>query len=114
MKKVGIIKAPDGFYIGSINKNGLPSADSHKITDDEITFMFEDIMRRHKAETGKNVKVFFHKHEPALIAKVDPSLEECGIMTPRMKAMLQAKAQQQAMKAQRQPQGLRLAVPKPQ
>ena len=113
-KKVGIIKAPDGFYIGSLNKNGLPSADSRKITDDEITFMFEDIMRRHKAETGKNVKVFFHKHEPALIAKVDPSLEECGIMTPRMRAMLQAKAQQQMGQAQRKPQGLRLAVPKPQ
>jgi len=53
-----------------------------------------------------------------MIAKVDPTLEECGIMTPRMKALLQAKAKQQAMmRAQaqkRQPQGLRLAVPKPQ
>ena len=48
-KKVGIIKAPDGFYIGSLNKSGLPSADSRKITDDEITYMFEDMMRRHKA-----------------------------------------------------------------
>ena len=116
-KKVGIIKAPDGFYIGSLNKTGLPSADARKITDDEITFMFEDMMRRHKAVTGKNTKTFFHKHVPTLIAKVDPSLEECGIMTPRMKAVLEAKAQQQAMmnaKAQRKPQGLRLAVPKPQ
>ena len=104
-KKVGIIKAPDGFYIGSLNKTGLPSADSRKITDSEITFMFEDMMRRHKAETGKSTKTFFHQHVPAMIAKVDPSLEECGIMTPRMKAMLQAKAK---------PQGLRLGVPKPQ
>ena len=116
-KKIGIIKAPDGFYIGSLNKNGLPSADSRRITDDEIAFMFEDMMRRNKAATGKNIKIFFHKHEPALIAKVDPSLEECGIMTPRMKAALQAKAQQQAMlrarAQQKQVQGLRLAVPKP-
>lgn len=112
-KKVGIIKAPDGFYIGSLNKTGLPSADSRKITDDEITFMFEDLMRRHKAETGKNVNTFFHKHVPTLIAKVDPSLEECGIMTPRMKAMLEAKARQQAMTRQaQQPKGLRLGVPK--
>ena len=112
-KKVGIIKAPDGFYIGSLLKTGLPSADSRKITDDEITFMFEDMIRRHKAETGKNVKVFFHQHAPALIAKVDPSLEECGIMTPRMKAVLEAKARQQAMtKAHQQQKGLRLAVPK--
>ena len=112
-KKVGIIKAPYGFYIGSLNKSGLPSADSRKITDDEITYMFEDMMRRHKADTGKSIKTFFHKHVPVMIAKVDPSLEECGIMTPRMNAMLQAKAKQQAMmKAQRQPQGLRLAVPK--
>ena len=117
-KKVGIIKAPDGFYIGSLNKNGLPSADSRKITDDEIAFMFEDMLRRHKAETGKNTKTFFHKHIPVMIAKVDPSLEECGIMTPQMRAMLQARAQQQAMmtakEQQRQMQGLRLAVPKPQ
>ena len=114
-KKVGIIKAPDGFYIGSLNKTGLPSADSRKITDDEITFMFEDMMRRNLAETGKNTKMFFHKHIPTLIAKIDPSLEECGIMTPRMKAMMQAKAQQQMAQkrqAQRQPQGLRLGVPK--
>ena len=116
-KKIGIIKAPDGFYIGSLNKNGLPSADSRKITDDEITYMFEDMMRRHKAETGKSVKMFFHKNVPMMIAKVDPTLEECGIMTPRMKAMLQAKAQQQIAQrgqAQRKPQGLRLQVPKPQ
>lgn len=111
-KKVGIIKAPDGFYIGSLLKTGLPSADARKITDNEITFMFEDMMRRHKAETGKNVKTFFHKHAPAMIAKVDPSLEECGIMTPRMRAILEAKAKQQAMRAQRQPQGLRIAVQK--
>lgn len=113
-KKVGIIKAPDGFYIGSLLKTGLPSADSRRITDDEITYMFEDMMRRHKAETGKTVKTFFHKHVPTLIAKVDPSLEECGIMTPRMKAVLEAKVRQQAMakQAQRQPQGLRLAIPK--
>ena len=116
-KKVGIIKAPDGFYIGSLNKNGLPSADSRKITDDEITFMFENLVRRHKTETGSNVKMFFHKNVPTLIAKVDPTLEECGIMTPRLKAMLQAKAQQQIAQrgqAQRKPQGLRLQVPKPQ
>lgn len=110
-KKVGIIKAPDGFYIGSLNKTGLPSADSRKITDDEITFMFEDIMRRHKAETGKDVKMFFHKHVPVLMAKVDPTLEECGVMTPRMKAMLQAQAKSRL--AQRgQAKGLRLGVPK--
>lgn len=116
-KKIGIIKAPDGFYIGSLLKTGLPSADSRKITDTEIAFMFEDMLRRHKAETGKNVKTFFHQHVPAMIAKVDPSLEECGIMTPRMKAMIEAKARRQAMmrtQVQRQPKGLRLAVPKTQ
>ena len=116
-KNFGIVKAPDGFYIGSILKSGMLSSDSRKITDNEITFMFEDMMRRHKAETGKSTKTFFHQHVPMMIAKVDPTLEECGIMTPRMKALLQAKAQQQAMmngKAQRKPQGLRLAVPKPQ
>ena len=111
-KNFGIVQAPDGFYIGSILKSGMLSADSRKITDTEITFMFEDMMRRHKAETGKSTKTFFHQHVPAMIAKVDPSLEECGIMTPRMKAMLQAKAQQQAamrkQAQQRQPQGLRL------
>lgn len=104
-KNFGLIKAPDGFYIGSILKSGMLSADSRRITDDEITFMFEDLMRRHKAETGKSVKTFFHQHQPSLIAKVDPSLEECGVMTPRMKAMLQAKAHQHL-------QGLQVDVPR--
>ena len=112
-KNFGLIQAPDGFYIGSILKSGMLSADSRKITEDEIVFMFEDLMRRNKATTGKNVKTFFHAHEPALIAKVDPSLEECGIMTPRMKAMFAAKAKQ-ATVTRRSPQGLRLAVPKTQ
>lgn len=112
-KNFGLIQAPDGFYIGSILKSGMLSADSRKITEDEIVFMFEDLMRRHKAETGKSVKTFFHQHQPAMIAKVDPSLEECGIMTPRMKVMFAAKAKQAAA-TRRSPQGLRLAVPKTQ
>ena len=108
-KNFGLIQAPDGFYIGSILKSGMLSADARKITDNEITFMFEDMMRRHKAETGKSVRTFFHNHEPAMIAKVDPTLLECGIITPQMKAALEQKAQAQRMGQQR---GLRLAVPK--
>lgn len=107
-RKVGIIKAPDGFYVGSLNKNGLPSADSRRITDSEITFMFEDMMRRHKAETGKSVRMFFHQHQPAMIAKIDPTLLECGIITPQMRQMLAQKEQAQ----QKGQKGLRLAVPK--
>ena len=114
-KKIGIIKAPDGFYIGSLNKTGLPSADARKITDDEIAFMFEDMMRRHKAEMGKSVMTFFHQHQPAMIAKIDPTLLECGIITPQMKAaMAQRQQQMQQMQQQKmgQQKGLRLAVPK--
>jgi len=106
-KKFGIIQAPDGFYIGSILKSGMLSADARKITEQEITFMFEDMMRRHKAETGKSVRTFFHNHQPAMIAKVDPTLLECGIITPQMKEALAKKAG-----AKGQQQGLRLAVPK--
>ena len=114
-KNFGLIQAPDGFYIGSILKSGMLSADSRKITEQEITFMFEDLMRRHKAETGKTTKAFFHKHVPTMIAKVDPSLEECGIMTPQTRAVIAQKIQKiqmQRQAAQRKPQGLRLAVPK--
>lgn len=99
-KKFGIIQAPDGFYIGSILKSGMLSADARKITEQEITFMFEDMMRRHKAETGKSVKMFFHNHQPAMIAKVDPSLAECGIVTPQMMATL---AQRGKMKQAQSP-----------
>ena len=114
-KKFGIVKAPDGFYIGSLLKTGMLSADSRKITDDEITFMFEDMMRRHKAETGKNVKMFFHAHQPALIAKVDPSLMECGIITPQVKAALEARERQKAaIIAQAKQRGLRINIPTPQ
>ena len=114
-KKFGIIQAPDGFYIGSILKSGMLSADARKITEQEITFMFEDMMRRHKAETGQSVRTFFHQHQPAMIAKIDPTLLECGIITPQMKAaMAQRQQQMQQMQQQKtgQQKGLRLAVPK--
>ncbi len=112
-KNFGIVQAPDGFYIGSILKSGMLSADSRKITDDEITYMFEDLMRRHKAETGKSVKTFFHQHQPAMIAKVDPSLAECGIVNPRTRAMQQAMMRGQAQQ-RGQARGLHLAIPKAQ
>ena len=51
-KKVGIIKAPDGFYIGSLNKTGLPSADARKITDDEINIMVDKCSRGGKITLG--------------------------------------------------------------
>ena len=109
-KKFGIIQAPDGFYIGSILKTGMLSADARKITEQEIIAMFEDVLRRNKAETGKDVMTIWTKHEPLMIAKLNPSLEECGIMTPRMKAAMAAKARQQAMMRSKQ-KGLRLAIP---
>ena len=109
-RKFGIIQAPDGFYIGSILKSGMLSADARKITEQEIIAMFEDVLRRNKAETGKDVMTIWSKHEPLMIAKLNPTLEECGVMTPRMKAAIQAR--QQAM--MKQAQGLRLAVPKAQ
>ena len=93
-RKFGIIQAPDGFYIGSILKSGMLSADARKITEQEIIATFEDVLRRNKAETGKDVMTIFSKRVPVLMAKVDPTLEECGIMTPRMKAMLEARAKQ--------------------
>jgi hypothetical protein len=110
-KNIGIIQAPDGFYIGSILKTGMMSADSRKISEQEIIAMFEDVLRRNKAETGKDVMIIWSKHEPLIAAKLNPSLEECGVMTPRMQAMLQMKAQQQL--AQRKPTSpLRIQPPK--
>jgi hypothetical protein len=35
-----------------------------------------------------------------MIAKLNPTLEECGVMTPRMKAMIVAKQRQQAQMIQ--------------
>jgi len=99
-KNFGIIQAPDGFYIGSILKSGMLSADSRKITEQEIIAMFEDVLRRNKAETGKDVMTIWSKHEPLMIAKLNPTLEECGVMTPRMKAMIVAKQRQQAQMIQ--------------
>ena len=87
-RKVGIIQAPDGFYIGSILKNGMLSAEARKITEQEIIAMFEDVLRRNKAETGRSVMTIFSKHEPVIVAKLRPTLAECGIVTPQQKAML--------------------------
>jgi len=104
-RKFGIIQAPDGFYIGSILKSGMLSTDARKISEQEIIAMFEDVLRRNKAETGNDVMTIWSKHEPLMIAKLNPTLEECGVMTPRMKAMIAAKRQQK---------GIRLAMPKAQ
>ena len=115
-KNIGIIQAPDGFYIGSILKTGMMSADSRKISEQEIIAMFEDVLRRNKAETGKDVMIIWSKHEPLIAAKLNPTLEECGVMTPRMKAMIATRQKQAMMRAQaqRNPKGIRLAVPKTQ
>ena len=106
----GIMKAPDGFYFCKKTKTGMPSKDSRKITEQEIIAMFEDVLRRNKAETGKDVMTIWTKREPLMIAKLNPTLEECGIMTPRMKAAMAAKARQQAMMGSQQ-KGPRLTIP---
>ena len=112
-KKFGLIQAPDGFYIGSILKSGMLSKDSRKISEQEIIAMFEDLLRRNKAETGRSVMTIFSKRVPVLMAKLDPDIRETGVLpqpqlTPEQKMMLQkqyAKWQQmqQARKAKMPP-----------
>ena len=72
-KNFGIIQAPDGFYIGSILKSGMLSANARKITEQEIIAMFEDVLRRNKAETGKDVMTIWSKHEPLMIQQARKS-----------------------------------------
>jgi len=81
-RKFGLISAPDGFYIGRIMKSGMLSKDSRKISEQEIITMFEDLLRRNKAETGRSVLTIFSKHTPVIIAKLDPDIRECGILRP--------------------------------
>ena len=87
-KKYGLIKAPDGFYIGRILKSGMLSKDSRKISEQEIITMFEDVLRRNKAETGRSVMTIFSKHTPVIIAKIDPDIRECGILQPQKKPIV--------------------------
>ena len=87
-KKYGLIQAPDGFYIGRIMKSGMLSKDSRKISEQEIITMFEDVLRRNKAETGRSVMTIFSKHTPVIIAKIDPDIRECGILQPQKKPMV--------------------------
>ena len=82
-RKFGLIQAPDGFYIGRIMKSGMLSKDSRKISEQEIIAMFEDLLRRNKAETGRSVMTVFSKHTPVIIAKIDPDIRECGILQPQ-------------------------------
>ena len=64
-------------------KSGMLSKDSRKISEQEIIAMFEDLLRRNKAETGRSVMTIFSKHEPVIIAKLDPDIRECGILQPQ-------------------------------
>lgn len=108
-----LVKAPDGFYFARKLKNGMPANDARRITDEEVIVMFEDLLRRNKAETGRSVMTIFSKRVPVLMAKLDPDIRETGVLpqpklTPEQKIMLQkqyAKWQQaqQARKAKMPP-----------
>ena len=79
-RKYGLISAPDGFYVGRIMKSGMLSKDSRKISEQEIITMFEDLLRRNKAETGRSVLSLFSHGKPVLVAKLDPDIRECGVL----------------------------------
>lgn len=80
-QEIKLIKGPDGYYFGKILKTGLPSADAHKVTDQEIFAMMEDALRRNRAETGRSVMtVFDEAKDPIFIAKYKPSILECGVV----------------------------------
>ena len=114
-RKYNLIKAPDGYYIGKIMKSGMLSKDSRRISDEEIMAMFEDVLRRNRAETGRSVMSVFSHGKPVMVAKLEPDIMECGVIErpQRQQAVLEAKVRQQAMAKQaQQHRGLRLAVPK--
>lgn len=81
-QEIRLIKGPDGFYAGRILKSGLPSSDTHKVSDEEVCAMFEDLLRRHRAETGRSVlSIFNERKEPVFIAKFRPDIRETGVLT---------------------------------
>lgn len=75
-----LIQAPDGIYFGRLLKSGMLASDSRRITDEEIIAMFENLLRRNKAETGRSVMTVFSKHSPVLMAKLEPDIRECGVL----------------------------------
>lgn len=79
-RKFGLIQAPDGFYIGRIMKSGMISKDSRKISEQEIMAMFEDLMRRNKAETGRDVMSVWSHGNPVIVAKLNPNIMETGVI----------------------------------
>ena len=79
-RKYNLIKAPDGYYIGKIMKSGMLSKDSRKISDEEIMAMFENVLRRNRAETGRSVMSVFSHGKPVMVAKLEPDIMECGVI----------------------------------
>lgn len=75
-----MVQAPDGFYLGRILKSGMISADRRRITDEEVIAMFEDVMQRNKAKTGRNVMSVFKNGKPVIVAKLEPDVRECGVL----------------------------------
>ena len=104
----GLMKAPDGFYFCKRTKNGMPSKDSRRITDEEIIEMFLDVLKRNKAETGRDVMTIFSKRVPVLMAKLNPDIRETGVLpqpklTPEQIRMLRMRQMQQARKPKMPP-----------
>lgn len=79
-KDFHLVQAPDGFYFGRILKSGMISADARRITDEEVMAMFEDVMRRNRARTGRTAMSVFAHGRPVLLAKLDPDIRECGVV----------------------------------
>jgi hypothetical protein len=75
-----LVKAPDGFYFGRTLKNGMLAGDARRITDEEIMAMFEDVLRRNRAATGRQVMSVFTHGRPVIVAKIDPDIRECGVI----------------------------------
>lgn len=109
----GILKAPDGFYFSKKTKTGMLSSDSRKITDEEIIEMFLDVLKRNKAETGRDVMTIFSKRVPVLMAKLNPDIRETGVLpkpqlTPQQIQMLR---QQQMMRQAQMQQARNAKIP---
>jgi len=42
--------------------------------------MFEDVLRRNRAATGRQVMSVFTHGRPVIVAKIDPDIRECGVI----------------------------------
>ena len=60
-KPLKLLKGPEGYCVGNVNKDGELSKNSYKLSNAEIALMFEDYLRDYCYRNNTNILLAYRK-----------------------------------------------------